>query len=100
MTWVEADSPRVRCRAHGVVVAHVPWARHGAGFTRVFEEQVAWLATQTSKHAVTELMRIAWRTVGAMIARVWAEVEAVVDLMSGLARSGSTRSPTAVATCI
>ena len=27
---LEADAPRVSCPAHGVVVAHVPWARHGA----------------------------------------------------------------------
>ena len=32
----------------------VPWARHGAGHTRVFDEQVAWLAPQCSKSAVTE----------------------------------------------
>lgn len=85
---LEADAPRVRCREHGVVVGHVPWARHGAGSTRVFEDQVAWLATQTSKHAVTELMRVAWRTVGAVIARVWAEVEAGTDVLSGLSKIG------------
>ncbi len=38
--FVEADAPRVRCRAHGVVVAAVPWARHDARFTRAFEDQV------------------------------------------------------------
>ena len=71
-----------------MVVAHVPWARHGAGATRAFEEQVAWLATQTSKYAVTELMRVAWRTVGAVIARVWAEIEGRVDLLAGLRKIG------------
>ena len=50
---------------HGVVVAAVPWARHGAGHTLVFDEQVAWLATHCSRSAITELMRIGWRTVGA-----------------------------------
>jgi transposase len=29
--WLEADAPRVQCREHGVAVAFVPWARHGAG---------------------------------------------------------------------
>lgn len=86
--WLQADAPRVRCRTHGVVVAHVPWARHGAGATRVFDDQVAWLATQTSKHAVTELMRVAWRTVGAVITRVWDDVEASTDLLDGLTRIG------------
>lgn len=87
-TWVEADAPRVNCRIHGVVVAHVPWARHAAGSTHAFEQTVAWLATQTSKVAVTQLMRIAWRTVGAVIGRVWADVEASTDRLAGLARIG------------
>jgi len=29
--WLEADAPRVSCPGHGVVVAHVPWARHSRG---------------------------------------------------------------------
>ena len=33
-SWLEADAPRVCCPEHGVVVAAVPWARHGAGHTR------------------------------------------------------------------
>jgi transposase len=86
--WLEADSPRVNCRVHGPTVAAVPWARHGAGHTRVFDEQVAWLATQCSKTAVTELMRIAWRTVGAIITRVWADVEKAHDRFAGLSRIG------------
>ena len=86
--FLEAESPRVNCREHGPTVAAVPWARHGAGHTRVFDEQVAWLATQCSKKAVTELMRIAWRSVGSIIARVWADVEAVHDRFAGLRRIG------------
>ena len=53
-----------------------------------FDETVAWLATQCSKSAVTELMRIAWRTVGAIIARVWADVDALGDRLDGLTRIG------------
>lgn len=85
---LEADAPRVSCREHGVVVAAVPWARHGAGHTRAFDDQAAWLATRTSKSTVTALMRIAWRTVGAIIDRVWAEVAARTDLFDGLRRIG------------
>jgi transposase len=85
---LEADAPRVSCRAHGPTVAAVPWARHAAGHTLVFDEQVAWLATQCSKSAVVELMRIAWRTVGAIITRVWADVEALHDRFAGLRRIG------------
>jgi transposase len=86
--WLEADAPRVSCPVHGATVRQVPWARHGAGHTRVFDEQVAWLATQCSKTAVTELMRIAWRTVGAIIARVWVDVEELHDRFAGLTRIG------------
>ncbi|MEH1130886.1 transposase, partial [Micromonospora sp. CPCC 206061] len=86
--FVEADAPRVRCPRHGIVVAAVPWARHGAGHTYAFDEQVAWLATQCSKTAVTRLMRVSWRTVGAIVARVWADVDGLVDRLSGLRRIG------------
>jgi transposase len=67
---VEAEAPRVACRRHGVVVARVPWARHGSWFTREFEQQVAWLATRCAKAAVCELMRVSWYTVGRIIERV------------------------------
>ena len=75
--FIEADAPRVTCAEHGVVVAAVPWARHDAGHARAFDDQVAWLVTHTSKTAVMELMRIAWRTVGAIAARV---VDAIAAL--------------------
>jgi transposase len=88
VTWLEAEVVRVRCRVHGVVVARVPWARHGARHTRAFDEQVAWLAVKTSKSAVCELMRVQWRTVGAIIARVVADLDAVTDRFEGLARIG------------
>jgi transposase len=86
--FVEADAPRVSCPQHGVVVAHVPWARHGAGHTLAFDQTVAWLVTQCSKTAVTALMRVAWRTVGAIVTRVWAEVEKLGDRLDGLSRIG------------
>ena len=38
---------------HGPTVRQVPWARHAAGHTLVFDQQVAWLATQCSKAAIT-----------------------------------------------
>ena len=86
--FVEAEAPRVSCRRHGVIVAAVPWARHDAGHTRDFDDQVAWLATVTSKTAVTELMRVAWRTVGSIITRVWADTGGAVDRLAGVTRIG------------
>jgi transposase len=88
LAYVEADAPRVRCREHGVVVCAVPWARHGSRFTSSFEDQAAWLAVQCSKKAVAELLRIAWRTVGAICERVAAEAQHEVDLLTGLKRIG------------
>jgi len=86
--FVESDAPRVRCRRHGVVVCAVPWARHDSRFTRAFEDQVAWLAVNTSKTAVAELQRVAWRSVGAILERVAAEAARQVDLLDGLRRIG------------
>jgi transposase len=88
LAFVEADAPRVTCRRHGVVVCAVPWARHGCRFTRAFEDQAAWLAVNCSKTAVAELMRIAWRSVGQICARVAAEAAREVDLLAGLRRIG------------
>jgi transposase len=85
---LEAHAPRVTCSTHGVIVAAVPWARHQSGHTLFFDDQVAWLATQTSKTAITVLMRIAWRTVGAIITRVWADTEKLHDQFAVLTRIG------------
>jgi len=91
--FFEADAPRVSCRRHGVVVAAVPWARHGSRFTRSFEDQVCWLAVNTAKTAVAELMRVAWRTVGQILERVADEQRAKVDLLDGLRRIGIDEIP-------
>ena len=88
MCYLESDSPRVNCRTHGPTVALVPWARHDAGHTRDFDDQAAWLVTHTSKSAVCDLLRIAWRTVGSIIERVVAEGRAQHDPFEGLTRIG------------
>lgn len=86
--WLEADVARVNCPTHGPTVTQVPWARHGAGHTRAFDDTVAWLAVQCSKSAVVELMRVAWRTVGSIVARVEADIDRRVDRFAGLRRIG------------
>jgi transposase len=88
LAFVQADAPRVQCRRHGVVVAAVPWARHDSAFTRAFEDQVCWLAVNTSQAAVAQLMRIAWRSVGWICQRAMAEAQTRRDLFAGLARLG------------
>ena len=85
---IEAVAVRVRCHEHGVLVAAVPWARPGSAFTRDFEDQTAWLAVHTNRTAVSELMRVAWRTVGRIVETVGEEARARVDLLSDLRRIG------------
>ena len=85
---LQSDAPRVNCPEHGPTVAQVPWARHGAGHTRDFDDQVAWLVTHTSKSAVGELLRVAWRTVGSIITRVVADARAAHDPFDRLRRIG------------
>ncbi len=87
-THLEAEAPRVACKAHGVVVAQVPWADQGARFTRSFDDQVAWLAVECSQTAVSELMRIAWRSVGSVLTRVSRRLEQGQDRLAGLHRIG------------
>ena len=67
---IRARLRRLSCPTHGVRVEGVPFARHRAEFTRDFEDLVAWLAAKTDKTAVERLLRIAWRTVGAIVQRV------------------------------
>ena len=85
---LEADAPRVRCQDHGVVVVQVPWARHGAGHTHAFDDTVAWLVTQASKTATAQLLRVAWRTVGAIVTRVVDDIDGRVERLAGLRRIG------------
>lgn len=70
MVYIEAESPRVCCKKHGVVVAQVPWARHKSMFTYDFENYVAWLTLHMSMSVVSKLMRVAWNTIGPVVKRV------------------------------
>jgi transposase len=95
LVYLEASAPRVSCRKHGVIVAAVPWARHGSSFTVAFEDTAAWLAVHTSKKAVAELMRINWRTVGWICERVMADEGARRDPLANLKRIGIDEISTA-----
>ena len=68
--YLEADTYRVSCPAHGVVIGHVPWARPGARFTAAFEDTTAWLVAHAALSTVAVLLRIAWRSVSAIVTRV------------------------------
>jgi transposase len=81
---VHARLRRLRCPEHGALVEGVPFARHGARFTRDFEALVAWLATKTDKTAICRLVRIDWQTVGRIVERVGDELVVDGDRLSDL----------------
>lgn len=86
--YVEAKAPRVECATHGVVVSHAPWARHGSGFTKSFEDTVAWLAVRTDKTTLSSLLRIAWRSVGAIVERVYESAKKSCSPLVGVTKIG------------
>jgi len=78
----------VSCPEHGVVVAAVPWARPGSRFTAAFEDTCAWLVCHAALSVVAILLRVAWRSVSDIIARVVAERAGQLDRLAGLRRIG------------
>ena len=55
---------RIHCQEHGVLSEMVPWEDGRSRFTETFNNEVAWMALQTSKLSITMMMGINWRTVG------------------------------------
>lgn len=78
---------RVDCIRCGVTVEHLPWADVGAWFTRPFEDHVGYLAQRSDKTTVSNLMRVAWTTVGDIIQRVVKRHQRVAPL-DGLTHIG------------
>lgn len=72
---VQYHTHRIQCPEHGVLVADVPWAYPGSGFTKNFDLVVSWLATCLPRSTVSEYMRIDWATVGRCIHRVLQVIE-------------------------
>jgi transposase len=81
--WLAGEVRRVRCPRCGVTTEMVPWAAPDSGFTRDFETTLAFLAQRMDKTTVTRMMRVAWKTVGRVAARV-AERMRVKDPLDGL----------------
>ena len=71
-----------------VLVAHVPWARPGAKCTYLLEDTCAWLAKNMALTAVTVFLRLSWRTVAAIVARVVQDLTGKTDQLDGLTRIG------------
>ena len=76
--YLQAAAPRVACEEHGVVVAHVQWARPGAKHTWLFEDTLPWTWTtppssvrsvrpNTQQHTVPDMWRPPGQTVGRQV---------------------------------
>jgi transposase len=86
--FLEGRNARVRCRAHGVIGAQVPWARHDVRVTRAFEDTTAWLAAHADATTVSKFLRVTWRTVTGIVERVVGELAGRTDLLDGLRNIG------------
>jgi len=62
-----AATHRVAWPERGVVVAHVPWARHGSRLTLAFEDLACWLATRCNQTVLARYLRTTWRSIGHVI---------------------------------
>ncbi len=65
----------------------VPWAAAGTKFTHRMEELAAFLARQTDITSVTNILGMAWRTVGRIVRRV-GDSRLDPDRLTGLTRIG------------
>ena len=70
---VRAGLRRLQCPTHGVRVEAVGFARHRSGFSRDFEDLIAFLATRTDKTTITRVSRVDWDSVGRICERVVAD---------------------------
>jgi len=87
MLHLRYDTRRVKCARCGVKVERVPWAETSSWFTRPFEDQVGYLAQRCDKTTVSDMMRVAWDTVGSIIQRVVARRQQP-DVLDGLTHIG------------
>lgn len=81
------DTRRVECPQCGVKVERLPWAETSSWFTRPFEDHVGYLAQRCDKTTVSDMMRVAWDTVGTIIQRVVARRQRP-DVLDGLTHIG------------
>lgn len=86
--WLRYAPRRVHCSDCGVKTEELPWAACAkTGFTKDFEETVAYLAQITDKTTVCKLAGIAWRTVGRIVERV-VDTRLDPDRLVGVRRIG------------
>ena len=78
---------RIQCPEHGVLAEWLPWEDGNSRFTESFNNEVAWMALQMSKLAVSTMTGINWRTVGNCIKAAHNRIEPDVSArLRGLRR--------------
>lgn len=93
--YLHVRTPRVECPEHGVKLAEVPWARHGSGFTLLFEAYVLSLVKEMPVSAVARLVgehdtRI-WRVLGHYVEGARAEADFSTVCKVGVDETASKR---------
>lgn len=83
--FLEGPIRRAACKEHGVLPEAVSWAEPRSRFTTPFEDIVAWIAQRMDKTSTSTLLRISWRSVGAICTRVVARRREPIDFGSLLA---------------
>ena len=71
---------RIECPEHGILSEWLPWEDGNSRFTESFNNEVAWMALQMSKLAVSILMGINWRTVGNCIKAAHDRIEPDISM--------------------
>jgi transposase len=87
-TFLESKLPRVICGQHGKITAAVPWARRDDRFSRPFEECAAWKAAYMPWTRAAAELRITWKALANITARVSADASAGRYRPEGLRRIG------------
>jgi hypothetical protein len=72
--YLQADAPRVACPQRGIVVASIPWARHGSWFTTAFDEHVAWACGQMPWPKAAVRLSTNWCSRQSVVERVVADL--------------------------
>ncbi len=73
--YLECELRRFPCPGcRKVVTEAVPWARPRSRFSRDFEDVVCWLAQQAAFSVISRLLRVTWRSVARIVARVVREL--------------------------
>ena len=92
---ITAQVPRVKCPEHGVLLANVPWARKGSGFTLLFEQVLMTLVREMPASAAARIIEITdkrlWRIVEHYVARAVAQFDLSQLKAIGLDETASKR---------